>query len=219
MARKQPATTLKTDKADTAGPRRGTATRKSGKRTAGNIVEAAIDLLGSEARGAFTLRAVAQQAGVSLANLQYYYPSRDELLHAMFAEFGRRYVAAYESILAGTQGSARERFGAVIRWNLEDISQRSTRQTFVRLWELLGSLDDYTGRLWGELYEVDIGQFVGLIRAMHPEVPAAEIHLRATFLAAMIEGLMVVQGEPGRRVRKLGDRMVAQAFAIADGAS
>ncbi len=219
MARKQEAGTAAVNAVAEAGPRRGTATRKAGQRTAAIIVDAALDVIGGEARVAFSLRAVAEQAGVSLANLQYYYPSRDDLLRAMFAEFGRRYSAACEAALAGVKGTPREHFVAAIRWNLEDITQRRTRQTFVRLWEMLASLDDYTGRLWGELYEVDIEQLAGLIRAMHPKVPMAELRLRATLLAAMIEGLMVVQGDPGRRDKNLRGRALAQALVIADGAT
>lgn len=203
--------------ADPGGVRRGTATRRAGQRTAAQIVEAALEVLGNEACAPFSMRAVAEQAGVSLANLQYYYPSRDDLLHAVFAEFGRSYAAAYEQEMAAAPDSPRQRFEAAIRWNLQDISQRRTRQTFVRLWELLGSLDGFTGRLWGELYEIDIGQLAVLIRAMHPSVSEVEIRLRATFLAAMIEGLMIVQGESRRGGRALVSRALAQAFVIADG--
>ena len=105
LARKQEAGTAAVNAVAEAGPRRGTATRKAGQRTAAIIVDAALDVIGGEARVAFSLRAVAEQAGVSLANLQYYYPSRDDLLRAMFAEFGRRYSAACEAALSECGGA------------------------------------------------------------------------------------------------------------------
>ena len=109
----------------------------------------------------------------------------------------------------------------MIQVNLDDIMNRETRQFFIQFWSLLDGMDSHSGRLLGELYAIDIGQLSGSIAAMHPATPRDEIKRRATLLAAMIEGLMVVRG-PGHRITPNTGRLLSQAkriaFAIANGA-
>lgn len=56
--------------------RRGTAKRSDGKATADKIVEAAYPLLQTGGAAEWSLRNVADRAGIRLANLQYYFPKK-----------------------------------------------------------------------------------------------------------------------------------------------
>ncbi len=179
------------------GVRHGTATRKAGRETAARLVAAARELLETENYERFSMRNVAQRAGVSLANLQYYFPRREDLAKALFNDIADHYKAAYEECLARAPEDPVERFRLVLRWNMEDIGKKSTRQFFIQFWALLGSMDDFKGRYLRELYCVDIGQLGEHIGAIHPGMDAREIRQRATLIAAMIEGLMVVTGDFG----------------------
>jgi len=179
------------------GVRRGTATRKAGRETAARLVAAARELLETENYERFSMRSVAERAGVSLANLQYYFPRREDLAKALFNDIADRYTAAYEECLARAPEDPVERFRLVLRWNMEDIGKKSTRQFFIQFWALLGSLDDFKGRYLRELYAVDIGQLGEHIGAIHAGMDEREIRQRATLIAAMIEGLMVVTGDFG----------------------
>ena len=174
------------------GTRRGTAKRRAGRETAARLVQAAHDLLESENLDRFSMRAVADRADVSLANLQYYFPAREDLAQAMSLDLDARYRAAYAERLANAGEDPRERFQAVIQYNMEDVVKRSTRRFFIQLWALMGSLDDFEGDYLRQVYEVDITQLSEHIAALYPEVPKQEIHRRATLTAAMIEGLLVV---------------------------
>lgn len=191
MAKKLPSPAAK------GGVRRGTATRKAGRETADRLVAAARELLETKNYERFSMRNVAERAGVSLANLQYYFPRREDLAKALFNDIADRYTAAYEECLTRAPADPVERFRLVLRWNMEDIGKKSTRQFFIQLWALLGSLDDFTGRYLRELYAVDIEQLGEHIGAIHAGMDAREIRQRATLIAAMIEGLMVVTGDFG----------------------
>jgi len=177
------------------GVRRGTATRRAGQVTAARIVEAAQVLLETDAYERFSMRSVAERAGVSLANLQYYFPKREDLAKALNLEVGKRYQAAYEDCLKDAPGDPVERFKVVLRYNMQDISKRPTRQFFIQLWALLGSLDDFRGQYLQQLYAIDIYQLQEPIKAIHPRMGDVELERRATLIAAMIEGLMVVSGD------------------------
>ena len=125
-----------------SGVRQGTATRRAGRETAARLVAAAHEQLEVETLERFSMRNVAERAGVSLANLQYYFPRREDLLRALYQDLDTRYRAAYEEVLAQAPDDPVERFQAVLEYNMKDISKRSTRQFFMQLWALLGSIDN-----------------------------------------------------------------------------
>ncbi len=178
--------------------RRGTATRQPGKETAARLVEAAYELLESENLERFSMRRVAQHADVSLANLQYYFPTKPDLAKALYFYIEARYQTAYEKCTAAAPSSPVERLKAVLRFNMQDITKRPTRRFFIQFWALLGSMDNFSGKYLGELYAINIDQLSEHIQPLQPDVAPAEIARRATLIAAMTEGLTVVMG----RVKK-----------------
>lgn len=201
-----------------SGVRRGTATRRAGKETSAKLVEAARQFLESDSYENFSMRSVADHAGVSLANLQYYFPRREDLANALFVEIGNRYQAAYDSFLKDLPTSPVERFKRVIQYQFEDILEKKTRQFFIQFWALLGSMDGFEGRYFGELYGIDVRQLSEHIAAMSPQVPAEEIRRRATLIAGMIEGLMVVMGETHKNSKDMAvlqQSVVDAAMSIA----
>jgi AcrR family transcriptional regulator len=182
-----------------SGVRRGTATRRAGKETAARLVAAAHEQLEVETLERFSMRSVAERAGVSLANLQYYFPRREDLLRALYQDLDSRYRAAYKEALAQAPEDPVERFQVVLEYNMRDIRERSTRQFFIQLWALLGAIDDFAGHYIGELYAIDIAHLGEHIKAMQPEACSADIERRATLIASMIEGLMLTTGDSDGR--------------------
>lgn len=202
--------------------KRGTATRRAGKATAARLVDAAHDMLSSENLERFTLRAVADRAGVSLANLQYYFPRKEDLARALYLDVGERYRTAYADCLAAAPREPRARLTAVLRWNMEDITRPATQQFFIQLWTLLGSLDDFQGAYIKALYAIDIQQLGEHIQAWQPQLPDAEARQRATLIASLIEGLMLLARDTDDelpRQQALLDACVQTCLAIARGTS
>ena len=200
--------------------RTGTATSRGGRATAQRILDAASEVLLTRGREGFSMRAVAEAAGLHLANVQYYVPRRDDLVTALLQYIGKQYLSAYDELLADAGDDPRERFARILEYNLADVGKQSTRQFFIQLWALLQALDKHTGRLLGELYETDIAQLSSAIGEMHPNVSKSEIVQRATVLAAMLEGLMVVRGplRPSQpRSKALMKKAYETAMLIADG--
>ena len=182
--------------------RKGTGTRRSGRVAAEHILSCAQSLLADGHSAQFSMRNVAQKARVHLANVQYYFPTRDDLIHALVRDVGRRYREAYQRCLAASPPDRIKRFESVLSFNLQDIGLRSTRRYFVQLWALLDRLDGNSGRRMSELYAIDIAQLSERIAEIDPHARAAEVRRRATLLAALIEGLMIVHGAPSARDRE-----------------
>ena len=200
--------------------RSGTGTRRSGREAARRILRSANALLAKSGPARFSMRNVAASAGLHLANVQYYFPTRDALLEALLQDIGRQYRQAYERCLNEVPADRTARFEAILNFNLEDISKRATRRYFLQLWALLDALDGNSGRRLKAMYAIDIEQLSERIGELDPHATSAETRRRATLLAALIEGLMVVQGahsENEREGLRLKDEARQLGFAIAMG--
>ncbi len=194
--------------------------RRGGLRTAARIVESAREVLMREGYASFSMRNVAAQAGLHLANLQYYFPTRDALIRAILDDTGARYREAYRQLRASNPHDRVARFRAIVEFNLRDIATATTRRFFIQLWALLSTLDGDDGELMNQLYEIDIEQLGECIAELVPSAELAEVRRRASLLAAMIEGLVVVRGAHSRQpaeLKRLMNRAQAMGMQIALG--
>jgi AcrR family transcriptional regulator len=203
-----------------SGVREGTAKRRGGKETANRILQAAEEILTEENLAKFSMRNVANRADINLRNLQYYFPTRQDLVQALYLKIDERYRGAYARCIEGAEQTPLGRFKAILEFNLQDITQRKTRQFFMQLWVLLGSLDNFEGQILGRLFSIHIEQLSEYIAAVQPSIPETELKNRATLLEGMLEGLMVVlstQAPEGARTDQIVQLAYQQCLAIALG--
>jgi AcrR family transcriptional regulator len=193
---------------------RSPASRRANNETAARIVLAARELLMNEGYAQFSMRNVAARAGVHLANVQYYFKTREDLVRALLDDTGARYRASYDELRASTPADRIARFEAVVDFNLQDIATWETRRYFIQLWALLTTIDGHSGSLMSDLYAIDIQQLSECIAELAPATEAAEVRRRASVLAAMIEGMVVVRGAHSRSAAEL-KRLMKRAKAVA----
>ena len=164
------------------------------KETARRIVEAARAVLMNKGYAQFSMRNVAAEAGMRLANVQYYFPTRSDLVRALMQDTQERYQAAYRECLLKTPPDARQRCEAILEFNLNDVANPETRRFFTQMWALLDTLEAQFGHLLNEFYEMVVAAWSARVAEVDRSCPAGEARRRATLLAAMIEGLVVVRG-------------------------
>jgi AcrR family transcriptional regulator len=197
---------LKTDRSAGAAnqtPEPDPIARRRENPTAQRLLDAAREVLIRDGSAAFSMRNVAQEAQLRLATVQYYFPTRDDLVRAMMRDTESRYRVAYQKSLAGVAANPLERFKAILRFNLKDVADPATRRWIIQMWALLNTLDAQSGTLLDEFYDMDISGLGMYIADLCPDTPAAEIRRRATLLAAMLEGLVVVRGAHSPRPAEL----------------
>ena len=200
--------------------KRAATSRRAGNDTAARIVLAARELLMTQGYAQFSMRNVAARAGLHLANVQYYYKTREALVKALLDDTGERYRSSYEELRARGPKDREARFKAVVEFNLKDIATSETRRYFIQLWALLTEIDGRAGHLMNDLYAIDIQQLSDCIADLVPDTDAAEVRRRASILAAMIEGMVVVRGAHSRNpaeLKKLMARAQGMAMQIALG--
>ena len=177
-----------------AAKRTSSAASRPPKETAQRIVEVARAVLMSKGYAQFSMRNVATEAGMRLANVQYYFPTRNDLVRALMEDTQQRYEAAYRECLLNAPPDRLERFKAFMDFSLSDVANPETRRFITQMWALLDTMDAASGHLLNEFYEMDLAALSERVAEVDPNCPAGEVRRRATLLAAMIEGLVIVRG-------------------------
>ena len=100
------------------------------------ILRAALNILVEQGYRAVTMRAIAKACDMKLGNITYYFPTRDELVRALFDAVISSYEEAFDAISHDEGTSVEERFESLIRLILEDITTKKTTRFFPEIWAL-----------------------------------------------------------------------------------
>lgn len=195
-----------------AEPARGNL-RAQGLRTRNEIVRVARKLLLEAGSLDFTLREVALHAGISISNLQYYFPTRLSVLRAVVEPVIDVYL---EDLSRAMDNGAppREKLVALVERAFRD-SKNAERSALWWHFVSLAATDLESSRLLDEWYETVTRGVAQLIRSVNPRSSVADsLHL-ATLLIAMADGLSFQLGA-GRRKRDYTRGLEAKFLAVVD---
>jgi AcrR family transcriptional regulator len=190
-----------------AGPARPQpAFSAKGRVRAEQILAAAQAVLIEKNYTQFSLRNIAARAGVHLANLQYYFPSKEVIIRALVDYVIRQYQSKYDALFQTLPKLPYPRFVAMLDFLIDDIHDPKTRRLFVQLWALLESADRGRAVLLNALYASYIDHIASYVAELNPALSPGVRQQRAAMIAAMIDGMMlmlldadakIVPGEPG----------------------
>lgn len=172
--------------------------RAQGQRTRNAIIEVAKGLLLEGGSLEFTLREVAQRAGISISNLQYYFPTRLAVLRAVVEPVVEAYLGELRRAL-DVEAAPRKMIDALIDRALED-ARNAERTALWWHFVALAAIDAECSQLLDDWYEEVTPGIAKFIRAVDPDCKPADSLHRATLLIAMADGLSFQLGA-GRRKR------------------
>jgi AcrR family transcriptional regulator len=172
--------------------------RAQGLRTRNAIIRVARKLLLEGGSLEFSLRAVALGAGISISNLQYYFPTRQAVLRAIMAPIIDAYLEDLKRAL-DSRMAPREALDTLLDKALTDASSHKESTLW---WHFvsLASTDPECARMFDEWYDTLTRGIAELARAVNPELKTAESLHVASLLIAMADGLALQLGA-GRRKR------------------
>jgi AcrR family transcriptional regulator len=170
------------------------ATRDKGRAREADIIAAAREVLANEGYEQFTLRNVAERVAMRLSHLQYYFATKGDLVRALLANVAAEYEARNREVLAQVPDTPTARFMAWIDDLLNDGWDPRTRHFFIQLWGLAESEDALTGELLQDFYATDITEIRRLLESLSPHLDAKLLEQRATIIAGVIEGMMLMVG-------------------------
>jgi len=175
------------------------------------ILAAAKTVLVNGGYSDLTLRRVAAAAGMPLRHLQYYFPTKNDLLRSLCEAICDDYIAKCDALSSREHATPGARFQTCIDFLIDDNRDPLSNTIFFELWAL-ACHDDYANRLLDRLY-LHYRAYIGrLIANLRPQAPRSEVESRAVQIVALIEGLTLFIGRNKPRHRALR-RVVKDASA------
>ncbi len=137
-----------------------------------------------------TMRQVSERVGISLSNVQHYFPTREALLQGLLTEVMTSYDPAYDAITAGIL-DPRQRMEAVFRYLIADAKRTETEKLFVEIWSV-ATRDEMARAIVDQMYSHHRRNIEILIAAANPSLSKPCVSLRAAVIAMQVEGLMLL---------------------------
>ncbi len=187
-----------------------TGSSRKGARTRARILDLTRQILVRQGYDALVLRSVAADAGMTVGNLQYYFPTRECLLETVLRQEAETDLDDLRSLRAGSGGST-ELIEAVVRHLLD-----KWRGDSGRVLALLGFLALHPGpfrALYRQVYARFYEELALTLETVNPALNRAECKRRARLLTALLDG---AAGQLNRkRAASLIDDVAEQARHIA----
>ncbi len=201
------------------GLKAGTAVREKGQDRVETILAAALAILVEEGYAGLSLRKISASAGIRLGHVQYYFPTKQDLLRAMLEKWLAEFRTSVSQLLEQTRDEGGlDRLLKVVEISLRDMR---TPTGSIMIWEMwaLAPRDPFVDQMMNDLYKELRGEYRSLIQEHNPGLSTQRAHLVAGSLSALIEGASLYVGYGKRRERNLANlnkEIVRAARAIVE---
>ena len=189
-------------------------TTSKGYERAGAILDVARVLLANDGYAALSMRSVAQQLGVSLSNVQHYYPSRDALIEALLVQTFDRYQAGIDERVARMGKDARlDLFKAVIDYFLDDLRDPIASGLFFEI-SALANRHPQASQLLDTMLTRARKTFRNLIKDIAPHMTLQQCEVRGALIVSQIVGTMLFISNTRPRHKELAGLLEEATAAI-----
>ena len=161
--------------------------RAKGRRKAEHILERSTRVLMRDGYSKFSLRRVADAAEVTLGNLQYYFPSKSDLVEAMLEYVISGYVEEFNRLMDAVEGGPEEQLTAVLSHVIRDLNTPRTTVLFPELWSMANH-EPAVGPYVEDMYETYRRIVAGLIPRINPQLAPDQVRLLTIFITSSLEG-------------------------------
>ncbi|WKB55293.1 TetR/AcrR family transcriptional regulator [Eleftheria terrae] len=164
-------------------------TTERGRARAQAILQAAYALFVAQGYAGFSMRSVAARVGISLSNLQHYYPSKDSLIEEMllsaYGDYQHRIDQLFEAM---PQATPLQRFEAAMDLFLAALKNPQAAGSITQTW-VMALQHPAAVKTVAKLQARERKTIFKLIRGLSPQISDDEYQVRAALIVAQIEGL------------------------------
>lgn len=152
-------------------------------------------VLCDEGHAQFSMRKVANTAGVHLSTLQHHFPTKRDLLTQTFEyTFQFYYVSKYGLMFEESEGHTPEsELMDVVDYLVDDLSDPFTARFFPEIWALSSRDPDAQAAL-DKLYKMHRRNLAAMILAVNHDLDKKTLAHRAAIIAMLIEGMLILIG-------------------------
>uniref|UniRef100_A0AAU2JX66 TetR/AcrR family transcriptional regulator n=1 Tax=Streptomyces sp. NBC_00049 TaxID=2903617 RepID=A0AAU2JX66_9ACTN len=187
------------------------------RRTA--LLDAAERILGASGGSELTMRTVADEAGVRLGHLQYYFPTRSDLLAALLdrilADSLARVAGLTETPANGSgdeeEGKAGADLPAVLDSILVDHDDLPLVRLFTEVWSMAAH-DEEAARAVRAFYAAYTGHVAGFVLGRSPGLTPADARSRAEVFVMLVEGAALFRSGVTGRPDPAGDALLRRTL-------
>lgn len=162
-----------------------------GERRIKIILEAAEQLLIDSGYHNFSMRKVATKAGVSVGNLQYYFPSKDKLLAAVLDHVIQNYLDTFLQFRG--RYTPKEQFIKIIKSVIKDLNTKFTTVFFPELWSMANH-EEYISEIMDHMYGKYRAIVADVIKDINPNLNECQAQRLSIFVTASLEGHTIFIG-------------------------
>ena len=160
------------------------------KTTALRIVDHAMHLLIEVGHADFSMRKVADRAGISVGNLTYHFPSRAGLIHSVVRlGFELFQIRLIESIRI--KGAGVEKLRDAVTWTIEIASDKDNACFQREAWAL-ASHDSEVAGILASFYEGAAGTFRELLLELNPTASDDQLKVATSAFGLASEGTVIL---------------------------
>ena len=189
-------------------------TGTKGQKRRQQIIDAAKQALIEGGANSLVLRDVADQIGITHGNLQYYFPTKNDLLIAIFDQAVEKYTESMKVAVSETSTS-KGRLDAIIDAGIAELKAPETA-----LWRMMMSLADHNPDMAlilkkeNDLYEQVVAEELALIS---PDLSLQRRRHIARIIHAILDGLGIqfsYEDAEGPEMRALASEIKIALFAM-----
>lgn len=179
--------------------RPGTAVLSKGRARTAAILDEATALLIEEGYAELSIRKIATRAGIRPGHLQYYFPTKQEVVRALLERYLERATKGLEGRRAEMAGAAPERrLDAVLDAILAEQRDPDHCRFFWELWAL-AARDPEVAEAMQHFYRSYWRTIVATLLEVQPGLGRPRAERRAALLISMLEGLSLFRSRTAAR--------------------
>jgi len=179
--------TTKTIKTSNEQSKTRPAARQKGNKTRQTIIAEARRILVDEGFENFVLRKIAKNIGIRPGNLQYYYPTKKDLLWEVLTPEIDKYEDTYAAVIENSTSKS-AKILAMVDFLLKDIRVKSTCTIWYTIWALAPH-DDEVAEIMDRWYDAYINALATLLQKADPTIPDRRANHLARMITALMDGL------------------------------
>jgi AcrR family transcriptional regulator len=181
------------------------------------ILAAAKNIIVAEGFSGLSYRNIAKATGIAVGNVNYYYPSKDDLMVDLANFIFDRWDERFQKRVPSALTDDRAIFLFSVRFMIEENKRDRTISLLMEMWAF-SNHSPSVAKMLDAFYGKMRAWIAGMIGRVKPELDPQRLALRAALVTAQIEGLMILIG-PKRfahpELKGLEDAAVAQIEALA----
>jgi AcrR family transcriptional regulator len=166
---------------------------ETGKATSAAILSAAETVLVRYGHAGFTLKRVAEAAGIAVGNLNYHFPTKDSLLLRLVERTLAAFLRQFAALPPSGAETVAERLGDLVVWFMDDSTSVRYTHLFRELWAAALHSRALNSAL-RDFYDRSIAKVLALVQSFPTQMSDHDLKLIVYFMCIISEGCTVLFG-------------------------